>query len=244
MSNKSNRGQQEFLCLQAVKKFVPTNHAVRSFIDNAIPNDKPDEFPDFIFASGFIEHFQVTSAKETKKGDKHRISEFIFDKESQKEFEKKKQEFLYSKPFPGTFSSQALEMKSPEYSYDCFVESFKQNFEHHIRSLDKYDGDKTVGIFLIEHTGARITVVRNGSNAQIYKIEYDKELLSYINCFGDKLRYLICFWGDTQGDLKGEMSCEIIEMSKIPELLKNVSQDVSFGVGRCRSLKLNVFLDI
>lgn len=45
------------------------------------------------------------------------------------------------------------------------------------------------------------------------------------------------FWGDTQGNLNGEMSCEIVETSKVPDLLKNAPQDISFGVGRCRNLK-------
>ena len=244
MGNKSCRGQQELLCLKAVKKYVPVWHPVRLYVDSAIPNGKPNEFPDFIFDGGFIEHFQVTSAKETKKGDRHRISESIFEKESQNEFEKKKQEFLFSKPIPGTLSSQRLEMDSPEYGYDYFVESFKRNFEHHIGSLDKYDGDKSVGVFMLEHTGARITVLRNGSPAKLYKIEYDIDLLSYLYGFRDKLKYLICFWGDTVGDSNGGMSCEIIEISKIPEILKNAPQDVSFGVGRVMNLKINLFLDL
>ena len=244
MSNKFNRGQQEFLCLQAVKKFIPTDYAVRSFIDRAISNGKPNEFPDFIFSGGFIEHFQVTSARETKKGDKHRISESEFEKESQEVFETGKHEFLCSRPCSGTLSSKVLVMKSPEYSYDYFVKSFKSNFERHMRSLEKYGGDKSVGIFLLEHTGARVTILRHEKPSQIYKIEYDKELLSYIYGFRGKLKYLIYFWGDTQGDLQGDMSCEIVEISRIPELLKNVPQDISFGVGRFRNQKLINFLDL
>lgn len=244
MSQKINRGQQEFLCLEAIKKYIPITHSVRWCVDNATPNDKPNEFPDFIFAGGFIEHFQVTSARETKKGDKHRITESKFEKESQIELEKKKQEFLSSKPIPGTLSLQRLEMNSPEYGYDYFVESFKRNFEHHIGSLDKYDGEKSVGVFLLEYTGARITVLRNGNPTRLYKIEHDKDVLSYLCDFVDKLKYLICFWGDTVGDINGEMSCEIIETSKLPELLKNAPRDVSFGVGRVRNQKISLFWDL
>ena len=214
------------------------------FLDDARPNKHMSEFPDFIFERGFIEHFQTTSAKETSKGDKQKISESQFEKESQESFEKEKREFLGSKPCPGTFSTKVLEMENPEYSYENFVDSFKRNFEHHIRSLEKYDGDKSVGIFLVEHTGARITVLQNGIFYRFYKIEYDKDLLLYLNGFEDKLKYLICFWGDTQGDWNGEMSCEVIEMKNVPELLKNVPQDVTFGVGRNRNLRLKLFLDL
>ena len=47
-----------------------------------------------------------------------------------------------------------------------------------------------------------------------------------------------------QGDLNGAMSCEIVEMSSTLDLLKNAPQDISFGVGRCRNLKLNLFIDL
>ncbi|MDE6284734.1 MAG: hypothetical protein K2M17_03225 [Bacilli bacterium] len=244
MSTKFDRGQQELLCLQAVKKYISTAHPIHWFLDDARPNENLSDFPDFIFERGFIEHFQVTSAKETSRGDKHRISEAQFEKESQEEFGKNQKEFLRSTPNPGTFSTKVLEMVSPEYSYKNFVDSFKRNFEHHIRSLDNYDGDKSIGIFLLEYTGAPITVVPQSNSFRCYKIAYDKDLLSYLFRFREKLKYLICFWGDTQGDLNGEMSCEIVEMSRVPNLLKNVPQDISFGVGRYRNLRLNLFIDL
>lgn len=80
--------------------------------------------------------------------------------------------------------------------------------------------------------------------SQPYKIKYDKDLLTYLCNFKDKLKYIIYYWGDTQGDLNGDRSCEIIEMRNIPEILKNVSQDISFGVGRYKNLKLNLFIDL
>ena len=73
--------------------------------------------------------------------------------------------------------------------------------------------------FLIERTGARITVLKNGRFCKFYKIEYDKNLLAYLYAFADKLKYLIYFCGDMQGDLGGNISCEIIKISKIPELI-------------------------
>ena len=185
MSNKLNRGQQEFQCLQTVKKFIPTLHPVHLYLDDARSNENLSEFPDFIFERGFIEHFQVTSAKETSKGDKHRISEAQFEKESQEEYGNNQREFLGSKPNPGTFYTKVLEMVSPEYSYENFVDSFKRNFDHHIQRLDKYDGDKSVGIFLLEYIGAPITVVPNSNSFRCYKITYDKDLLSYLSNFGE-----------------------------------------------------------
>lgn len=242
--HKSSRGQQEFQCLQEVKQFIPNSHPIRLHLDSAKPNKHLSEFPDFIFEQGFIEHFQVTSAKESSKGDNNRISEVNFKKESQKKFDHDKQGFLNSMPCHGTLSTDILEMNCPEYSYEFFIDSFKRNFEKHIHSLDNYNGNKSIGIFMIERTGARVTVLKNGRFRKFYKIEYDKNLLAYLYAFVDKLKYLICFWGDTQGDLGGDISCEIIEISKIPELINKVPQDISFGVGRYKNLQLNIFLDL
>ena len=36
-------------------------------LKNVKNNEKASEFPDFVFSNGFIEHFQITSAKESKR---------------------------------------------------------------------------------------------------------------------------------------------------------------------------------
>lgn len=244
MQNELKRGQREFECLQAVRKFVSASNPTFSYLSTARSNPNASEFPDFLLDGGFIEHFQVTSAKETTKGDKHKITESKFEENSQAEFDRIKQEFLNSEPCPGSLTTNVLEMENPEYGYEYFLKSFKHNFENHIKSLDKYYGDKTVSIFMVEHTGARITVLRNREFYKFYKIEYDKDLLSYLCGFKDKLKYLICFWGDTQGDLNGELSCEIIEMSNVPELLQKAPKDISFSVGRYTKQKLHICLDL
>lgn len=244
MKNELKRGQREFECLQAVKKIIAPSNPTYLYLSKAKSNPNASDFPDFIFDGGFIEHFQVTSAKETTKGDKHKIAESNFEKASQAEFDRVKQKFLNSEPCPGSLTTNVLEMGSPAYSYEYFLKSFKHNFENHIKSLDKYCGDKSISIFMVEHIGAKITVLRNCGFYKFYKIEYDKDLLSYLCEFKDKLKYLLCFWGDTQGDVNGALSCEIIEMSKIPNLLQKVPQDISFGVGRFINHKLTICLDI
>ena len=109
------------------------------------------------------------------------------------------------------------------------------NFEKHIESLDKYDGDKSVGIFLLEHKGARITALRHGELPCKYLIKVDKDLLSYLNGFTDKLKYLIYLCYD---------SCEVIDFSKIPKMLQNIPTGISFSVGRYISQNINFLLDL
>ncbi len=236
--------QQELNCLQNSKKFISTNNSVYKYLKIAKSNPKASDFPDFIFDGGFIEHFQVTSAMETKKGDKHRIAESDFDKESERLLEELKTEYMNSEPCPGTLTTDVWEMDTPKYSYEYFSESFKRNFEKHIESLDKYQGEKYVGIFLVEYSGARIKIMKNGCFLKFYKIEYDKDMLLYLQDYSDKLKYVICFWGDTQGDVKGDMSCEIIELSRILDMVSKVPRDISFEIGRMRNIRISSFFDI
>lgn len=236
--------QQELNCLQNSKKFISTNNSVYKYLKIAKSNPKASDFPDFIFDGGFIEHFQVTAAMETKKGDKHRIAESEFDKESERILGELKTEYVNSKPCSGTVTTDVWEMDSPKYSYVDYVKSFKRNFEKHIESLDKYQGDKSVGIFLVEYSGARIKIMRKGYFLKSYKIEYDKDMLLYLQDYSDKLKYVSIFWGDTQGDVKGDMSCEIIELSRISDMLSKLPKDISFEIGRMRNVRICTFIDL
>ncbi|UHP11155.1 hypothetical protein LAX80_005075 [Listeria marthii] len=52
---------------------------ISKILETALPNNKSSDFPDFIFEKGFIEHFQVTSSKETRKGAEHIKDKNIHD---------------------------------------------------------------------------------------------------------------------------------------------------------------------
>ena len=40
------------------------------------------------------------------------------------------------------------------------------------------------------------------------------------------------------------MSCEIIELSRILDMLSKVSKDISFEIGRMRNIRISSFFDI
>ncbi len=109
MNKKISHCKREYDCLELVKKLISPSNPISSYLALAKPNHDVSKFPDFIFDEGFIEHFQVTSAKETKSGDEHRIAEVEFDRDSKAEFEREKQEFLSSKPHPRTLTTRVLE---------------------------------------------------------------------------------------------------------------------------------------
>ena len=235
--------QQEKDCFEQVKKLSNDKNDMRllSFLNKATANPESSLFPDFLFDGGFIEHFQVSAANENKRGSKHNIAVNDFERESKTTFEQERNEFLQSpprkNPVIGTYDMKVVkhEMACPEYSYENFVKSFKRNFDKHILSLQKYKGDKSIGIFLIELVGANITVMQNGRFLEVYRLAIDRELLTYINQYAEYLKFIIFASAD---------SYEILELDEIPKLLDNLPHGLTFGVGRFINEKLSLFIDI
>ena len=243
------RGEQEQICFDFVKDYLNKNSLpsfedvaiLRKMFQTAIPNPIPSDFPDFICDSGFIEHFQVSAANENRKGSKHNIAINEFEKLNKEALEQEKNEFeqlpARKNPKPDTFDLYTVphKMESPEYNYENFIQSFKKNFEKHIESLKKYEGVKNCGIFLIEHVGALVTVLRNKNFSDFYIIKYDKELLSYIYNFDGYLSYIIYLYNN---------KLDIINIKQIPEYLKNAPENITFGAGRYLISAPHIFIDL
>lgn len=237
------RGEQEKICFEQIKKSAIKKADMRllPYWNIAVANSDSNAFPDFVFSNGFIEHFQVSAANETKKGSAHNIAVNDFEQSNSRAFEQERKDFLQSPPRKNancdTYDMQVIthEMESPEYSYDSFVRSFKKNFEKHVKSVQKYNGEKTVGIFLIELVGARVTVIQNGRFRYFYRLGVDKELLQYIKESTEYLRYIV---------LANSEGYEVIDIKSIPTLLQNIPTNLTFGVGRYINTKLNLFIDL
>ena len=235
--------EQEQECFEQVKKLAKDKNDNRllSFLNKATANPESNLFPDFLFDGGFIEHFQVSAANEYKKGSEHNIAVNDFERENKTTFEQEKTDFLKSplrkNPVIGTYDLKVTkyEMACPEYNYESFVKSFKRNFEKHINSLQKYTGKKSIGIFLIELVGASLTVKQNNGFREFYRLEFDRELLTHINQYAECLKFIIFVSTDKY---------EVLELNKIPKLLNNIPQGLTFGVGRFRNVKLKLFIDI
>ena len=237
------RGEQEKKCFEQIKKLAikKADMQLLRYWNKAVANSDSNAFPDFIFPNGFIEHFQVSAANETKKGSAHNIAVNDFEQSNYKVFEQERKEFLQS-PLRKNASIDTYDMKvithemaSPEYSYDSFVRSFKKNFEKHIKSLQKYNGEKAVGIFLIELVGARVTAIQNGRFRVLYCLAIDKDLLEYINEFSEHLKFIV---------VANSEDYELLDIKNIPTILQNIPMGLTFGAGRCKNIKLNLFIDI
>ena len=64
------RGEKEQQCFEKVRQvaYKKDDKLFLGILEKAEPNPQKNEFPDFIFDGGFIEHFQVSAANETRKG--------------------------------------------------------------------------------------------------------------------------------------------------------------------------------
>lgn len=237
------RGERENICFERLKKQAYKNGDMRllNLLENAAANSDGNAFPDFVRPDGFIEHFQITAANETKKGSKHNIAKKVFERDSEIAFEQESKEFLQLPPRQnapkGTYGLQVMKhiMPMPDYSYENFVHSFKRNFEKHIRHLQEYNGNKTNGIFLIELVGAHITIEQNGRFKEPYHLTYDYKLLSYVYDFSEQVQYVVFADGDDY---------ELIETKNIPMILQYIPQNINCGVGRYLNIQLNLFIDL
>lgn len=231
------RGDKEKNCLELLKNNIQIETAkicfgltyndtntIKTILNTAMPNKNLNKFPDFVFENGFIEHFQITSSKINKKGASHikKINNFNNMIENEIELSNLENDKEFNEN-----NSKHWSMEYPEHSYQFLVKSFKVSFEKHIKSLEQYNGNKSVGIFMIEYNDLALEMyediyndwIDEMSNGDLRKEEYlscyrltrDKKLLDYVYQFRDKLKYIFFVYN---------RDCEIIKIENIPYLIK------------------------
>ncbi|HIW74690.1 MAG TPA: hypothetical protein H9684_10230 [Firmicutes bacterium] len=236
------RGEQERHCLNSIKQNFANiswhgfskrdQNETEASLFAAEQNPESSKFPDFLFDGGFIEHFQVTSAKETSKGSRYKERENYFEKDCEQRLEELKDSLLKS-PGHNEMNIVTCKMDCPEFRYEYYVESFRKNWEHHVESLKKYAGEKQTGIFLIEYQGPLHKVMRHGRFDSFYHLYLDKDLLSYLSKYKSLLHYVI--FTDRQ-------NCEAINLKNIPSFLDTIPADISFEAGNLK--RTNILLSI
>lgn len=237
------RGEQESNCLTRVKQqldmdsvhyFCSDPQRIIRIVKNAKPNPAQSNFPDFLFENGFIEHFQITASKETRKGAEHRKKQAQFCKEAEQQLQRMCSE-LNDAPLTNSLTCEIFEMEAPLYSYEMYAASFQKNWQHHIGSLQKYAGFRDVGVFLIEYQGPLFKVLKCGRFTGFYHLHQDTRILQYMAAYKDKISHVIF----TDGQ-----NCEVIELKYIPALLEQVPCDIQFEPGRWKGRHINLAIDI
>ena len=157
------RGEQETNCLTRVKQNLDRNSVhyfcsdpqkIIRILKSARPNPAQSNFPDFLFENGFIEHFQITASRETRKGAEHRQRQAQFCKEAEQRFQRMGRE-LNDDPPANSLTREICEMEAPPYSYEMYEASFRKNWQHHIIHHQKR-GSKVL-LFVREFKADRIT---------------------------------------------------------------------------------------
>ena len=188
-------------------------------------NPQKNNFPDFIFDNGFIEHFQITSSIENKKGAKKEIFSSKFKKEIEPEMKEFEEECRENSTI-GYSNSKSWEREDVKHSYDDFQKSMTKNLNKHLKSYEKYIGEKDIGIFLIEYSDCgfmmhKKTIISSGvesysENGEFYKLSSDREMLKQLYDFKDKIKYVI---------FEDNTMAEIIKLSSIPDIISNIKED-------------------
>lgn len=220
--NQVYQGNIEQRCLDLVKNninkkdcFGMSNQQyleLQKWLKNAKPNQNSNEFPDFLFEDGFIEHFAVTSSSEGRKGAKQKQKSSVFKKKSETTFlsnlESSEEDTLISQSFSRSFE---------KHTHLNIVNSIKKNWLKHIRNVKK-EFPSNHSIFLLEYIDFNIHTAISRENKpsdiyESYRISVDKNLLKWVYTFKEKIEYLI---------LVNPLSIEVIRIDQILNIIKGI----------------------
>lgn len=222
MQTNSKNRQNEIVCLQSLKELLTSRFGVDAFsnapsgvmkyIFEAKPYDNANEFPDFVFDGGCIEHFQVSSSKETKKyGSSFKNEESHNDEKRKQYYQEWENKLNTMEHIPGTIAISNYEDVYESFSYQDFLHSLEKNISKHVNSLGKSSFKNMIVVFLMEQQTSRLYIDDGPNHVKFYELHRDKNALSIIKNNSRNINYLIYFAHD---------SVEIIDLSKIDKLLK------------------------
>lgn len=207
---------------------------VSQFIFAAKPNSNSNTFPDFIFNGGAIEHFEITSSKETRKGSQFKIDEIENEKKKIEHYKKVNEEVLLLKHVPGAIHTSNYKEVYDKFSYNDFLFSLEKNVKKHGNSLEKYDFKDKIIIFLIEQQTGRMYIQETIWKCKFCELNKDKKALEILKNHCEFVDYIIYTVSD---------SIEIIDMSKIDELIKNAIEYKDVKVGRVVRNEITAIFD-
>jgi len=215
------------------------SRSIASFIINAKANENASKFPDFTFDGGFIEHFEVTSSHSNRNGSAIKHEKYQLKKEAEAKENALMEEMNEVPCYEG--KSITTDTWFSKHTYEDFCLSFKRAWESHIESLKKYNGEKSIGIFMFQYTDSalRTRMIYTGIKQDLrygdllkddrdyigYRITRDSHLLDYIYSFKDVIKYVIFVNEDQFLGSK----IEILSIENIPEIIKIVKDRFAFS---------------
>ena len=234
--NKMQQDLTELACLDLVKKaywpgtclFGLENDdkgTLWHLLENCNSN-KGTKFPDFIGDQGFIEHFQISSSKTTKRGQEHTKQLNQFKKQSENIINNLNHEEIdIHKPLEIAHITNI--MKYPEHSYEYLLESLKSTWDKHLNSLNNYKGPNSIKVFMIQYNDIGALQMYENYPSEIegmsigdfpkhrtidYRFSRDNYILDYLYKYNQIIDYTIF--------IRYNKYVEIIKISNIPKLKK------------------------
>lgn len=152
-------GMEEQSCLDCVFQtgiWVWSNSdsewdAVQQILKSAKPNVTWNAFPDFVCDNGLIEHFEVTSTKQTKKGSKMRIQRCDMVREMN-EF-RDKVDNMQLQLVPGSIYSKAVCRNAEDATHEFLLLSLENQWKKHLKKFDSYvkdNGQQDFSAFMVD----------------------------------------------------------------------------------------------
>lgn len=204
-------------------------------LQNAKETGNDNTFPDFVSDGAIIEHFQITSAKEGRKGSSYMAEVSKNNAQWEKEFQKKKDDFLNSPPKPGTMMSISNEHEYDNFSYENFLNSIKSNVDSHIKSFEKSGITNKKVIFIMEQPDARLCKTRTCNSCEFYLLHEDRKALRILERYAHKIDFVIYTVAE---------SIEVIDLSKIDYLIEKGLDLSDAKSGIRKNLHIGLFIDV
>ena len=239
--------QIEIDCLKEVKDNlfnnkifdIKTNGAnvldIYKYLNDAKTYNNDNSFPDFKFHGGLVEHFIVTSSKETRKGSSYKIHESNVKKEIDYALIEAEKQLFFNKHSSQCVTTNKYVDIYSENSYEYFLSSFKKHVSEHYKKLEKNDIGKQISIFLIDQQGGRLGIYKDNKFYKFYFVSEDKYILKYLKTNCPLLNYII---------IKNSDSIEILDLLQIDCLIDNAIKYKDIRGGRSVKLTLNVYVDL
>ncbi len=187
---------------------------IKEYLFRACPNPNNNVFPDFIFEGGCVEHFELTSSKETRKGSEFKIEENINNKKKKSLFTEFQNNDLSSKHIPFSMTTTTCQDVYEWFSYEECLMSLEKTLAKHIESLSRSDFVGKNVVFLLEQQTARMVLDDGAYPIHFYELHKDKKALEIIKNHCKNLTFLVYFVAD---------SIEIIDLNNIDNMLNRSS---------------------
>ena len=208
---------------------------ITRFLFAAKPNKNSNEFPDFVFNDGGIEHFQITSSRETRKGSSFQIESTLNQQTIDKYYLESSKAFFGSPIVPGVIIIDTYKTTYDHFNYEYFLNSLERNIINHVESLEKSGYQQKTVVFIMEQQTARMYIDDGRIPIAFYELHRDKKALTIIKDHCKYVNYIIYYVAD---------SIEIIDLSLINELLFKsiVYKDVKGG--KLKKNQSDLFINI